>query len=127
MTAPPTLRLTSRPEWKSLVKHFDAIQSVHLRQLFSRDADRGRTMTVEGAGLYLDYSKNRITGETITLLMSLAKSVGLAERIEAMFTGEKINLTEGRAVLHTAPPITQECVRDGGRGRCDPRCPRGPG
>ncbi|MGB7324178.1 MAG: glucose-6-phosphate isomerase [Rubripirellula sp.] len=102
MTASPTPSLTSRPEWKSLQKHFDAIKNVHLRQMFADDADRGRTMTVEGSGLYLDYSKNRVTAETISLLIGLAEAVGLKDRIEAMFTGEKINLTEGRAVLHTA-------------------------
>ncbi|TWU47915.1 glucose-6-phosphate isomerase [Rubripirellula reticaptiva] len=102
MTASPTPSLTSSPEWKSLQKHFDAIKNVHLRQMFADDPQRGRTMTVEGSGLYLDYSKNRVTAETISLLIRLAESVDLQDRIEAMFTGEKINLTEGRAVLHTA-------------------------
>ncbi|MGB7346439.1 MAG: glucose-6-phosphate isomerase [Pirellulaceae bacterium] len=94
--------LTSRPEWKALQSHFDAIQDTHLREMFADDADRGQAMTCEAVGLYLDYSKNRITSETIDLLIQLAQSAGLQDRIEAMFAGEKINLTEGRAVLHTA-------------------------
>ena len=94
--------LPQSPQWNALVNHFKAIEGTHLREMFAQDPIRGETFSVEGAGLYLDYSKNRITAETMELLIDLAKSVGLQERIEAMFTGEKINLTEGRAVLHTA-------------------------
>ncbi|MFK8112218.1 MAG: glucose-6-phosphate isomerase [Rubripirellula sp.] len=94
--------LTSSPQWKSLADHYEAIKDVHLRQMFADDSGRGTSLAVEGAGLYLDYSKNRITPETLELLLELARSVDLNGRIEAMFTGEKINLTEGRAVLHTA-------------------------
>lgn len=94
--------LPQSPQWNALVNHFKAIEGTHLREMFAQDPRRGETFSVEGAGLYLDYSKNRITAETMELLIDLAKSVGLQERIEAMFTGEKINLTEGRAVLHTA-------------------------
>lgn len=97
-----TSDLSSNPQWTALVDHYAAIQDVHLRQMFADDSTRGKTFAVEGAGLYLDYSKNRITTETIELLIALANSVDLPGRIEAMFTGEKINLTEGRAVLHTA-------------------------
>ncbi|TWU60165.1 Glucose-6-phosphate isomerase [Rubripirellula tenax] len=94
--------LTSLPQWKSLAKHFDAIRDVHLRKMFADDPSRGETLTVEAAGLYLDYSKNRVTAETMGLLVGLAEAADVQGRIEAMFTGEKINLTEGRAVLHTA-------------------------
>lgn len=94
--------LTSSPQWQSLTEHYESIKDVHLRELFADDSSRGTQMAVEGCGLYLDYSKNRITAKTLDLLMDLAQSVDLPGRIEAMFTGEKINLTEGRAVLHTA-------------------------
>ncbi|QDT12437.1 glucose-6-phosphate isomerase [Planctomycetes bacterium K23_9] len=102
MAATSKSSLTSRPEWKALSAHYDAIKGTHLRDLFAGDADRGKSMTCEAAGLYLDYSKNRIDNTTMDLLIQLAESAGLKDRIEAMFTGEKINLTEGRAVLHTA-------------------------
>jgi glucose-6-phosphate isomerase len=94
--------LTDRPVWKSLAEHSEEIKSTHLRDLFAQDARRGERFTVEGAGLYLDYSKNRITGTTIELLLGLAGECGLKARIDAMFGGEKINITEDRAVLHTA-------------------------
>ncbi len=102
MAAAQNSSLTSRPEWKALGEHFAAIEKTHLRDLFAQDENRGKSMTCEAAGLYLDYSKNRVTGETMDLLIQLAKSADLQNRIEAMFTGEKINVTEGRAVLHTA-------------------------
>lgn len=94
--------LTSSPQWKALSDHYDQIAGTHLRELFAADAQRGTKMSVEAVGLYLDYSKNRVTEETMGLLVDLAKSQDLSGRIEAMFAGEKINLTEGRAVLHTA-------------------------
>jgi glucose-6-phosphate isomerase len=94
--------LTARPAWKALVAHHKKIQDVHLRQLFADDPKRGERLTVEAAGLYLDYSKNRITDETLKLLLKLAEECGLRQRIDAMFNGEKINLTEDRAVLHVA-------------------------
>ena len=90
------------PSWKVLETHHQYISKLHLRELFSEDPKRGERMSVEAVGLYLDYSKNRITEETLFLLLQLAKEAGLRERIDAMFTGEKINLTENRAVLHTA-------------------------
>ena len=94
--------LTQRPAWKALEDHFQKVRELHLRQLFTDDAERGKRMTAEGAGLYLDYSKNRITDETIKLLLQLAEESGLRPRIDAMFRGDKINSTEKRAVLHVA-------------------------
>ena len=102
MTSASRDSLATTPAWTKLIEHFGEVESVHLRELFADDADRGTKLVAEGAGLYLDYSKNRITFETISLLVELAESVQLKDRIEAMFTGEKINLTEGRSVLHTA-------------------------
>jgi len=90
------------PEWKALREHFGAVKDTHLRDLFAGDTDRGETLTVEFDGIYLDYSKNRVTAETIVLLVALAERAGLRERIDAMFAGEKINVTEDRAVLHVA-------------------------
>src|SRR5579862_5660758 len=94
--------LTERPAWKSLEVHRDKVRALHLRDLFAADGERGRRLTAEAVGLYLDYSKNRITDETIQLLIKLAEESGLRQRIDAMFTGEKINRTENRAVLHVA-------------------------
>ena len=94
--------LTKRPAWKALTAHYKTIRTVHLRELFADDPRRGERMTAEAVGLYLDYSKNRITDETFKLLLHLAEESGLRERIDAMFQGEKINITENRAVLHVA-------------------------
>jgi glucose-6-phosphate isomerase len=94
--------LTQRPVWKSLGKHYQLVENLHLRTLFADDPSRGQRMTVEAEGIYLDYSKNLITGETLGLLRELAESVNLGARIQAMFRGDKINITEQRAVLHTA-------------------------
>src|SRR5712692_7863248 len=94
--------LTARPAWKALEAHYGKVRGLHLRKLFADDAKRGERMTAEAAGLYLDYSKNRITDETLALLLRLAEESGLQERIDAMFGGEKINITEKRAVLHVA-------------------------
>jgi glucose-6-phosphate isomerase len=94
--------LTQRKAWKALETHYQTVRESHLRDLFAKDPKRGERMTVEGAGLFLDYSKNRVTDETIKLLISLAEESGLRDRIEAMFQGEKINVTEKRAVLHVA-------------------------
>jgi len=99
----PTITpLTKRKAWKALATHFKKVRELHLRDLFAQDPKRGARMTLEAAGLYLDYSKNRITDETLKLLYQLATESGLKERMEAMFHGDKINLTEKRAVLHTA-------------------------
>jgi glucose-6-phosphate isomerase len=94
--------LTGRPAWKALKAHYDGIRDLHLRKLFADDPKRGEKMTAEDAGIYLDYSKNRITAETLRLLFDLAEAVGLRARIDAMFRGEKINVSEQRAVLHVA-------------------------
>src|SRR5215831_4654943 len=97
-----TQRPTETPAWRALQAHYDKIKDTHLRQLFAEDAKRGERLVAEGAGLYLDYSKNRITDETIRLLLQLAAERGVAQRRDAMFRGEKINSTEKRAALHVA-------------------------
>ena len=94
--------LTDMGAWKALQAHYDQIHGVHLRDLFAADANRGTRMTANAVGLFFDYSKNRVTDETIKLLMQLARESGLQSRIEAMFRGDKINVTEGRSVLHVA-------------------------
>jgi len=94
--------LTALPAWHALTAHFEQVRDLHLRSLFADDPSRGQRLVAEGAGLYLDYSKNRITDDTVRLLLALADECGLRDRIEAMFRGEKINTTEGRAVLHVA-------------------------
>jgi glucose-6-phosphate isomerase len=94
--------LAERQAWNALEAHYKNVREMHLRQLFADDPKRGERMTVEAVGLYLDYSKNRITDETLKLLLQLADESGLRERIDAMFRGEKINVTENRAVLHVA-------------------------
>jgi glucose-6-phosphate isomerase len=97
-----TTSLTNRPAWKALQSHYNEIHSRHLRAMFNEDPKRGERLTVEAAGLYFDYSKHRVTDETIRLLLALADEVGLRGRIDAMFRGDKINVTEKRAVLHVA-------------------------
>jgi glucose-6-phosphate isomerase len=94
--------LRKRSAWTELKDHHQKMEGVHLRQLFAEDARRGERLTAEAVGIYLDYSKNRITDETLKLLFQLAGQSGLRERIDAMFSGEKINVSEGRAVLHVA-------------------------
>ena len=94
--------LTGRPGWKALKSHHQKVREIHLRQLFADDPKRGERLTSEALGLYLDYSKNRVTDETLKLLFQLAEESGLRGRIDAMFRGEKINITENRAVLHVA-------------------------
>jgi glucose-6-phosphate isomerase len=110
-----TAALKNRPSWKALEAHHSAIQGAHLRKLFADDPNRGERMTAEAAGIYLDYSKNRVTDETVGLLLKLAEDCGLRSRIDAMFRGEKINITENRAVLHVAlrAPKGQSIVVDG--------------
>jgi glucose-6-phosphate isomerase len=95
-------RLTDRPAWKALAAHATEVRKTHLRELFAADPGRGERLTAEGAGLFLDYSKHRATDETFRLLLALARECGVAERRDAMFQGEKINVTENRAVLHVA-------------------------
>ena len=99
---PPTESLTERPAWKALEAHLASTRERHLRQLFSEDPLRGERLSVQAAGIYLDYSKNRVTDETLRLLMNLAGECGLRQRIDALFRGEHVNLTEGRAVQHMA-------------------------
>jgi glucose-6-phosphate isomerase len=94
--------LTEHKAWKALKNHYDQVRALHLRDLFAADPDRGQRLTAEAVGLFLDYSKNRVTDETLKLLIQLAQESGLQSRIEAMFRGDKINITEGRSVLHVA-------------------------
>jgi len=110
-----TVSLKARPAWKALVAHHKKIRDVHLRKLFADDPKRGERLTIEAAGIFLDYSKNRITDETLKLLVKLAGECGLRRRIDAMFRGDKINITEDRAVLHTAlrAPRAASIVVDG--------------
>jgi len=96
------LPLTARPAWKALQAHYEKIRDFHLRTLFADDAKRGERLTAEAVGVFLDYSKNRVTDDTLALLRRLAEECGLRERIDAMFRGDKINVTEARAVLHVA-------------------------
>ena len=98
----PASTLTDRPAWKALQAHYNQIHNRHLRTLFSEEPNRGERLTVEAAGLYFDYSKHRVTDETMRLLLALAEDRGLRARIDAMFRGDKINVTEKRAVLHVA-------------------------
>src|SRR6266705_3168410 len=107
--------LTHRPSWQKLEEHYYTARNLHLRMLFAEDPHRGERFALEAVGIYLDYSKNRVTRETIQLLLELAESSGLHERIDAMFKGEKINVTERRAVLHVAlrAPRDQSIIVDG--------------
>jgi glucose-6-phosphate isomerase len=115
-TTTTTAKLTTRPSWKALRAHHEKVGGLHLRTLFAEDAKRGERLTVEAAGLYLDYSKNRVTDETLALLRQLAEEADLRGRIDAMFRGDKINLTEDRAVLHVALRAPRsESIRVDGR------------
>ena len=109
----PSLR--NRPAWTALNEHFVKIQNVHLRRLFAGDPQRSERFTVDTLGLYFDYSKNRITADTLRLLVELAEQSGLREHIDAMFAGDKINVTEKRAVLHVAlrAPKGEQIFADG--------------
>jgi len=112
VTAPP---LTERSAWKELQAHYGQIRDVHLRDLFVEDPGRGERLTLEACGIFLDYSKNRVTDDTLRLLLRLADESGLRGRIDAMFAGEKINITEDRAVLHVAlrAPRKEQIAVDG--------------
>jgi glucose-6-phosphate isomerase len=112
---PGSRPLRERPAWGALERHHGEIESVHLRELFAADPARGERLSAQAAGLYLDYSKHRVTDETIGLLLALAEQSGLAERIGAMFAGEPINVSEGRSVLHVAlrMPKSASLIVDG--------------
>jgi glucose-6-phosphate isomerase len=114
MTA-ASVPLPQRPAWKALETHYQQIRQLHLRKFFADDPKRGERLTVQAVGIYLDYSKNRVTDETLQLLARLAEECGLRARIDAMFRGDKINITEKRAVLHVAlrAPKDQSIVVDG--------------
>ncbi|EYB68201.1 glucose-6-phosphate isomerase [Deinococcus phoenicis] len=101
-SSPPRPGLTQLPAWQALKAHAEAVRGTHLRDLFAADPGRGERLSAEGAGLYLDYSKNRVTDETLRLLLQLVRETGVEARRGAMLAGERINLTENRAVLHTA-------------------------
>src|ERR1700759_5590428 len=107
--------LRERKAWQALQRHYDEIAGRHLRDIFAEDPGRGERLAAEGAGLYLDYSKNRITDETLRLLVELAEESGVAERRDAMFRGDHINGGENRAVPHVAlrMPAGTELVVDG--------------
>src|SRR6204780_5058882 len=114
-TAVKVQSLTQRAAWKALESHYEKVRNVSLRSLFSDDPERASRFTIEAAGLFLDYSKNRITEETRKLLLQLAEESGLTERRDAMFRGDKINVTENRAVLHVAlrAPKGEKIIVDG--------------
>jgi glucose-6-phosphate isomerase len=101
-TKSAAISLTDRPAWKALARHYEAMRSIHLRELFASDASRGTRLTAEAAGIFLDYSKHRVNDESLALLRQLAVECGLRDKIDAMFSGAKINVTEGRSVLHVA-------------------------
>ena len=107
--------LRERQAWAALEQHYGEVRDLHLRDLFAEDSTRGERLTAEGAGVYLDYSKNRVTDETLRLLLELAEESGLPERTEAMFRGDRINTTENRSVLHVAlrMPKGRSLVVDG--------------
>jgi glucose-6-phosphate isomerase len=110
MSTMPRPLLTERPAWKALSDHYEQIRGVHLRSLFADDPGRGERLTAEAGGLFVDYSKHRVTDETLRLLLALADEVDLRGRIDAMFRGETINVTERRAVLHTALRAPREAA-----------------
>ncbi|HEY1789416.1 MAG TPA: glucose-6-phosphate isomerase [Verrucomicrobiae bacterium] len=110
MKTPTVKPLTLRPAWKALAAHRKQIGKLHLRDLFAKDSKRGERFTTEAAGLFLDYSKNRIDDKTLKLLLQLATESGLKAKIEAMFSGQKINITENRAVLHVALRAPKDAV-----------------
>jgi glucose-6-phosphate isomerase len=103
------LQPTKRKAWQALAAHYPQVQKLHLRKLFADDPKRGERRTAEAVGIYLDYSKHRITDETLRLLLQLAGEAGLRASIDAMFQGEKINVTEKRAVLQVALRTPKRC------------------
>jgi glucose-6-phosphate isomerase len=116
--------VVERPAWAALRAHHAAIHDVHLRTLFADDPGRGERMTAEGAGLYLDYSKNRLTSETLRLLLALAEESEVHGRMDAMFRGEHIKRTENRAVLHVALRAPRRSASSSTARTSCPRCTR---
>ena len=114
-TAAKLVPLNERKAWKALEAHHKQVSGMTLKEMFASDPGRGTRLTAEAGGIFLDYSKNRVTDETLKLLIDLAVESGVKERCEAMFTGEKINITEGRAVLHVAlrAPKSEKIMLDG--------------
>ena len=102
--------ITQRTSWRNLQDHYEHLRYMRLSDLFDDDPARGERLTAEGAGIYLDYSKNRVTDETLSQLFALARECGLSERIEAMFRGERINVSEDRPVLHVALRAPSDAV-----------------
>jgi len=96
------VQIQETDEWQALAKHYAEVRDVHLRELFGQDADRAAKLSADAVDVHLDYSKHRITGETLQLLLALAEAAGVRERAAAMFDGDKINNTENRSVLHVA-------------------------
>ena len=118
--------LMARPAWLALKAHFETLRHLHLRQLFADDRLRGERFALDACGLYLDYSKNRITDKTIRLLIRLAEECRLSEHVEDMFTGRYVNMTEQRAALHTAlrAPCRERILQDGVERQRKCRCGR---
>ena len=116
--------LTARTSWKNLQNHAAKIRDVHLRELFAADSKRGERFAIEALGLYFDYSKNRITDESIVLLLKLAEETGLKAKIDAMFRGDRINLTEDRSVLHVALRAPKGGLHSGRGRKYRPACSR---
>ena len=118
-SSPSIEPLTASKAWKRLQAHYEQVRDIQLRELFAADPKRGERLTVEAAGLFFDYSKNRITDETVKLLIELARESGLKSHIDAMFRGDKINFTEGRAVLHMALRAPKDAtILVDGKERC---------
>lgn len=109
----PTINPTSTEAWKKLQNHFKEVSNLHMKDLFEQDSNRANKFTIKWDDFYVDYSKNRITEETFKYLLELADNVKLKEAIQSQFSGEKINQTEGRAVLHTALRAPESAVVTG--------------
>ena len=115
---PTQARIEQTDQWRALAQHHRAVRRVHLRDLFASEPDRGNSFRAEGAGLSVDYSKNRVIAETIRLLVALAERSGLRDRTDAMFCGERINVTENRAVLHVRAAGAARGLDRGRRRQC---------
>ena len=118
------MQIQETDEWQALAKHYAEVRDVHLRELFAQDADRGTKLSADAVDVHLDYSKHRITGETLQLLLALADKAGVRERAAAMFAGEHINNTEDRAVLHVALRMPRDTTLRSTASTSSPRCTR---